>query len=261
MPLLLFFALVVSQADEKEVAAERMAFMKQSTGVYAFRFSNSDKDKIELQAEPILRWNNPVSGISDGTVFIWTCDGRPEAAAQVFLAHRNTRWIHEFQSLSLLPLVAERDGAPIWTPQSPGLEMKPLSDAPPPAATAARRLQQLRALAREFSASVDFQGSTRYELRLLPNPLHRYGHERAKVIDGGLFAFVQGTNPEVLLLIEARPTDNGTQWHYALAPMTSYALEVLHKDKPVWSISRRDGARDPTKPFMLVYFQDLPQPK
>lgn len=253
---LLLFAMIVSQADEQAVAAERMAFMKRSAAVYALRFGGQETGKIELHAGPILRWNNPVSGISDGTVFIWTCEGRPEAAAQVFLVHRNTRWVQEFQSLSLLPLVAQRDGAAIWSPQSPGLESKPLLGAPSPAATAPRRLQQLRAMAREFSASVDFQGTTRYELRLLPNPLHRYGQDDAKIVDGGMFAFVQGTNPEAFLLIEARPTENGAQWHYALAPMTSYAVEVRHKEQPVWSVPRRDGARDPSKPFLVVDFQE-----
>ena len=49
---LLIFLLVVSQADDKEVAAERMAFMKQSATVYAFRGADVGKDthKIELQA-------------------------------------------------------------------------------------------------------------------------------------------------------------------------------------------------------------------
>ena len=38
----------------------------------------------------------------------------------------------------------------------------------------------------------------------LSQPLYRYGGDDSGVLDGGLFVFVQGTDPEVFLLIEAR---------------------------------------------------------
>ena len=43
----------------------------------------------------------------------------------------------------------------------------------------------------------------REELRLLPKPLYRYEPKAGPVIDGAVFAFVMGTDPESLLLIEA----------------------------------------------------------
>lgn len=54
----------------------------------------------------------------------------------------------------------------------------------------------MRALAREFKASVDLEeGGT--ELRQLPQPLFRYESKS----DGAIFAFVLATDPEALLLI------------------------------------------------------------
>jgi hypothetical protein len=43
--------------------------------------------------------------------------------------------------------------------------------------------------------------------------------------------------------------------------MTSYAVEVMHKERSVWSVPRRDGARDPSKPFLVVYYEDVPKGK
>ena len=52
---------------------------------------------------------------------------------------------------------------------------------------------------------------------------------------GALFAFVQGTDPEVLLLIESRRDDAGAAWKYGLARMTSRALAARHNDQEVWT--------------------------
>ena len=58
------------------------------------------------------------------------------------------------------------------------------------------------------------EGSDREELRLLPQPVYRYESEDPEVQDGGVFAFVQGTDPEVLLLLEAVRTEGGLVWIY-----------------------------------------------
>ena len=41
-------------------------------------------------------------------------------------------------------------------------------------------------------------------MRLLAHPIYHYENTKGDLIDGGLFAFVQGTDPEVFLLVEAR---------------------------------------------------------
>ena len=54
----------------------------------------------------------------------------------------------ELHSLSLQPLVAEHSGGESWTPTRPGVELKPIPDAPAPAASPAQRLRQIRELAK-----------------------------------------------------------------------------------------------------------------
>ena len=76
--------------------------------------------------------------------------------------------------------------------------------------------------------------------------------KRADVIDGGLFAYVHTTDPEVLLTIEARPLNGGgpPAWHYALARMSMVNLRVILKDREVWSADWDSDLKNPAKPYM-----------
>lgn len=242
-------------ADEQEQAEDRLAFMKEQPKVYLFQ-RGANSAELQLEEEPVLRWDNPISGVKDGTVFIWTHNGRPEVAAQVFLA-RGEIWLHEFQSLSLDSLEGQRDDTVFWHPKMGVTEPQLLSDAPRPAGTSAGRLLQMRSLARTFSAAVDFRVSSgnereHFELRMLRTPLHRYGAADSEILDGALFAFVQGTNPEVLLMIEARAADDGYRWTYCLAPMTGYRVEASRGGKSIWSVpEQKPGSRDPSGAYWI----------
>ena len=52
---------------------------------------------------------------------------------------------------------------------------------------------------REFSGAFGY-AQWRHELRLMPQPLYRYdADDEGGTFDGALFAFAQGTDPEILL--------------------------------------------------------------
>jgi hypothetical protein len=53
------------------------------------------------------------------------------------------------------------------------------------------------------------------ELRLLSQPLYRYESTLPEVVDGALFTFVTGTDPELMLVIEARRAFPGGAWERA----------------------------------------------
>ena len=242
---------------EPEEAAERLKFMMESAAVYDVFVEPQRAEKLSLRTEPLLRWNNPVSDVKDGTVYIWTDrEGRPHAAAQVFLAAgSDTLWLHEFQSLSEGMFTFQRGGRAVWSPRKAGLQMIPLADVPEPAESAARRLVQMRNIARQFDASDDFEGKSRWQLRLLSKPLVRYGGAQSRMIDGALFAFAHGTDPEVLLLLEARETDAGVRWHYGLAPMTGYAVKAYRTGTEIWSKPHRQPPFDPRSPFFILEYR------
>jgi hypothetical protein len=229
-------------ASESERAAAAAKIARAAAEGYAFSRAASDKRGGRLTLEPkvLLQWSNPVVGSIHGSVFIWTAKGRPEVVASIYKWYgpKNFHLGVEFHSLAAGPVVAEREGGVVWSPTEPGLAYAPLPGAPAPAESPAQRLRQLRALAKEFTASeVDREGVTR-ELRLLTQPIHRYESTDPAVLDGGLFAFVEGTDPEIFLLLEARRRDDGRYgWDYALARMNSVALRVAHRGREVWSRS------------------------
>jgi hypothetical protein len=115
--------------------------------------------------------------------------------------------------------------------------------------TAVRRLAQMRQTARRFQAT-SFKMGSPHELRLLPQPLYRYQAAERPILDGALFAFVEGNDAEALLLLEVSTGSRQEPvWHYTLARMTSYRVVVRLDDRqildaaPYWSNPR--SANDP----------------
>jgi hypothetical protein len=247
--------LVALAADEPDAArAERERLMKLHLGdalEYTIYRDASQAEKLEFRKEPVYVWTNPVRGSEQhGAVFIWTSRGRPEAIGTIFSSRAGTgqRGVnHELHSLSLGVLYVTREGTHEnqWEPKIAGVELAPIEGAPSPAGSAGQRLGQLRAIAREFSATTRDAHDNRWELRLLSQPLYRYESTDPEVVDGALFAYVTsaGTDPEALLVIEARrhPRDGPPVWHRALARFTDLDLSVRYKGTEVFSAESTRG--------------------
>jgi hypothetical protein len=202
------------------------------------------KTEAKLREKPIYLWTNPTrSGTQHGAVYIWMSAGRPVAIGSTFShPEQGKRMLcHEFHSLATGKLFPAREAGESWAPKS-GVALHSLADADKPAESRSKRLLQMRAISREFSAySIDFR-KERWELRLLPQPLYRYEEPEKDVIDGALFAFVTsaGTDPEVVLAIEARQTKDGPQWHYSAVRFSDSNLHVSHGGTEIYSSVRDD---------------------
>jgi len=203
-------------------------------------FLGAERVPLEMQAEPVLRWPNSTRDSHEGATFVWTRDGRPEAIACVW--ENSGSWAHAFHSLSNSRLVARHNAQTFWQTEKPGIEFTPFPDAPEPADSAARRLVQMKDLARRFKCRLSGANRDSEELRLLPRPLYRYQTERTDLDDGALFSFVQGTDPEVVVVIEAARHDGKSAWRYALTRRTGYAVEADLDGKPNWSVPGGNGA-------------------
>ncbi len=209
--------------------------------------------KLTVVPEPLLRFTNPVSGLQDGAFLVWQSEtGRPMVGAQVFLTNEDL-WIHEFQSLATVPLKVTRDETSIWEPNRAGVEVKLVPDAPAPAARPVQRLVQMRQIANRFSVADEFEGRKQTDkLRLMAKPLVRFGADGTDTIDGTLFVHAHGTDPELMIVIEALKVNGEYRWHYSLSPMTGYALEAMLDDEPVWEVAWRQPPYDSTEPFMAL---------
>lgn len=246
-------AVQVPDEDSKVAAAERLAFMKNSASAFRISFDADQKETVlKLHPDPIFRSNT--MGFSNGGLFLWTVNGRPEAVAEIIYSTKQNKWRHNFQSLSTQKLSAQRDGKTIWTPSSAGIELKRIKDVGPPAESKPRRLSQMKSIARSFNATVTTRRSGENSLRLLPKPLYRYEDTDPDLLDGALFCMVMGTSAEAILLLEARKTNKGDQWHYGLAPLSPCATVATYKDKPVWSVPFHPFPQPRDLPLYVYYW-------
>ena len=212
-----------------------------------FQIAPADDIRNTLKHQTIMRWANNSRGSQNGATMIWIKNGRPEAVCCIYPWQGQLR--HEFDSLSVGLIRGMKDGSIVWRPEKPGLTMTEIPNAPDPAATATRRKLQLRELSRQFKGIMTGwknDDSDREELRLLGQPLYRFESTDPEVIDGALFAFVQGTDPEILLLIEARSVNKAApKWMYGFVRRISGGLEGHHNGKLVWEASKHPPNRDP----------------
>jgi hypothetical protein len=240
---ILSLILLLGADEPPETLAKQMLPVYTKEAVeYSMAVESAPKKELELKKEPVFEWSNPVrSGLQQGVVFLWLRDGRPAALGSIFSQPDarlpGRRVIHEFHALDPEKLQVSRPNAlNEWKPQA-GLERKELSDAAAPAATPGARLVQMRRLAQEFTGHEFDRDGKRWDLRLLTAPLYRYPTARTGVLDGALFALVSnaGTDPEVLLLIEARAEGGKLRWEYACGRFSDRSLYVQRKDKEVWT--------------------------
>jgi hypothetical protein len=271
--ILIMGAMTQVRDDSAPEAAARsrhdrvVAMYTNDAAEYTIYRDTSRKERAELRREPVFVGGDPVRSGGDCAVFVWTCRGRAEAIGTIFSFPTTgpRKLYHEFHTLSLSVLDVSRAGthASTWTPLAPGIELAAVQGAPRPARSAAQRLSQMRALTRDFSASTKDQMDRRLELRLLPQPLYRYESTDPDVVDGALFAFVTSTDPEALLVIEARKPAlaDDPVWQYAACRMTDLGLVVRHKGEDVFTaplIPYGTPQQDPKHRFRVFHDRNIP---
>jgi hypothetical protein len=185
---------------------------------YAIYLKSDTNTRLEVTPKPIMSYSHPAAMRgTHGAFFVWTRRGRPELVGSIWsdeIGGGMRSVMHEFHSLSLEPLAPVKIGRFTWAPQS-GINVKPIPDAPPAKGSAALRLAQMRSLAEDFTGYSTPHGEE-LRLRTLRQPLYRYESKLPEVLDGAVFGMFKDWDPELMLLIEARRTDKGMQWHYGV---------------------------------------------
>ena len=210
--------------------------------------------RLDLIEKPALTYTDPARENSDGSVWVWPAKGRPRAIVELFSSHQDTQWMHAITLTSDELVELDIPGRQQWRPKSSGLTWADLPDAVAEGAPA--RLRQMKALARRFSTHEFWDpNNSRYELRLLVSPLHRYEDE--DVADGALFAFVHGTNPEIVLILETLKSNAKPAWRYAFARLGSAEMHAELDSKDVWTVPRAAGVvGQPIDPYWMFWTND-----
>lgn len=243
--------------SDESVRQKRLELLQWQVDQFEIEMKEPDR-KLIRGKQPILRWSNPVREfVNDGVTFLFLEGERPRVILTVWARSSEASLesgtlFRESVSLSGQPMTCWRDGRVLWSPKAREDVDQTLAAAPSPAERPSQRLAQMRELARRFRAMTYKMGSPN-ELRLLTQPLYRYQDEAAGILDGALFAFAEGNDPEALLLLEATVAGDGKEhkWRYTPARMTTYRVDVRLDDRTVFAVDPYwQVARKPESPYV-----------
>lgn len=238
----LFYILLIalqssSFADESTDAV--VAWAKDVSGRLEIRNQETGQPLV-LHPKSLIRWTNPIVGQIYGDSYLWLDDGRPAAFLSIYAIFDSPEGNRRltFQSLSQVGLEAKLDGDVIWNPIEAGIEFRILTSFPDPPANPTQQFLLQRRIAKLFSGSILSKSDERRfrDLRLLSTPLLQYRSPNATVESGSLFAMVDGTDPEILLLIEVQLVKGRRQWKYAIVRQNHRELQVRRAAEVVWEV-------------------------
>jgi hypothetical protein len=230
--------------DDERTA--QLARMKQIAEGFEVRVPRGGKQVMgNLTAKRLLRYNDVTRQSRESTLWLWMERDTPCGLMAIESCPDNPagrRLLYEFVSLSDQKVSVSRGSDWKWDAAESGLQRRPIPDAPEPAAKPSTRLTQAKQLFQRFSAHEKAVAEGRIELRPLANPLYRYSDDATGVLDAAVFAFVNGTNPEVLLVIDARRGEQNqvAAWGCSLAQMTGAEVSASLGQQEVWTQTEAD---------------------
>ena len=229
------------------MAKEHMALLTMQRG--------RDEGEVPLVDRPLLTYGDSARANKNGTLWAFGASGRPLAFLELYQDNAaNPRWVHAVTLTGSSLVTMKTPVAAAWSPAETQIAPAAIPQAQAPLDREQRRTRQLKELARRFTAHEFWDpDNSRFELRLLEQPVHRYKDTDAGIQDGAAFVVAHGTNPEVILLIEALgETLDSARWHYSLARLGSAELHVELDGKEVWKQGRTPGiVGQPIDPYWL----------
>ena len=208
----------------------------------SMRVADEAGDAVEAVERPLLFYGDAARVANHGTLWAFGRRGRPAAFMELWRGPPDQPfWYQSLIRTGNQDLRLQSPDGRRWQPPGGEISRTKIDDATPPAASGSARLRQLKSLVRRFTAhEVGDPDNSRFELRLLVQPIHRYDDPPSGVQDGAAFVFAHGTNPELIVLIEALGADTErAAWHYSVFPSSSAQLHLHIDGREAWT---RPGA-------------------
>lgn len=224
----------LGQIESDDRLPERLDYMRQMVQSFTVTPLNQAAEGLATQfhENAMLRFGDPTREASDGS--LWKLgEGRPEVVVATEFTRTEVGFNLNYEFLCLTPIkfTLTTTHGWRWSPAGSAMTFKPLKSRMKPGPTANARLRQMRLLVRRFTASELYNGET-YRLRLMPQPIDIYTMDhKSGAGEGAVFVFANGTNPEVLLLVEAIDQ----QWRYGLARLCGASPTVKLDEEVVWT--------------------------
>lgn len=250
----------VRAGKEKEPSVEeewRKEAEKIVNGIELEKLVDGNWVKVRRIEKPLLYYSEPTRQHDRGSVWAWCEKGRPVALVKLSQQVDRSRWQISIMNTSAGKLRASRDNARWWLENESAVELKDIPNAPTPATGTQQRQLQLKQLAAKFIGHEFWDpNNSRYELRRLERPLHTYMDEGVGVQVGALFTLANGTNPEIMLFIEARANpENGAKatWQFLVGRLAHAELHLEYDGKEVFTAPRANQLSGPNKPYWLSH--------
>jgi len=199
---------------------------------------------LKVSEHPLLSFGDPARDNEAGTLWAWSDGGRPIAMMELFRrSDTDTVWISAWTLTSTELVSMTLDSRPEWTPAKSDFALQDFSDSATVSDRPLIRLRQMKDMVRRFESHEFWDpGNSRFELRCLETPVLRYSDEKKGIIDGCVFAFAHGTNPEILLFAEAHGTSpEMAKWQFAAFRLGSAEMHLEVAGKTLWSRDRAPG--------------------
>ncbi len=225
-------------ADETTESAARDNVAKDllRTHIGSFKVASSNDGKstdFKIAPDALLSYTDPARNYLAGGLWKIGESGRPKGLIAIELWPDNNDpllgTIHEeLNSFAIGGMELRNRTSTIWNPSETTLTLLPLTESSQPAPTAERRLLQMKTLARKFAVTEIYRGDSSV-LRMLPRQIDRYEDTAEQIQDAAMFAFVSGTNPELIVIVECC----GNRWQYGLTRLSWAELRVEFDGKEV----------------------------
>lgn len=223
-------------APAKDVSRQTLETMRRhvSSLQAVNRPAQGAEQPLKLNETPVLRYSDPGGITTDASVWTWGDSGRPAVLAGVFFLTqegKEPKWSCELLSLADGPVAVSSAAGWRWMPATSDLEWLVLKDLP--GESPRQRLRQMKEIAERYEVTTR-ENTIKSQLRLMIQPLCRYADEEQSLIDGAIFSFSAGTNPETLLLVECRKADGDPAWQVAFVRFGANVCEAREGEKVVW---------------------------
>ncbi len=219
------------------------------------QFSDDTWTKVKRIEKPLLFFGDDTRGHERGSLWAWGDKGRPVAVLELFQNTGMKRWEFGLTNTSGGKLRASRAGEAWWQENESDVVLMEVPGAPAPAAGAPQRQRQLKLLSQKFTGhEIVVASNSRFELRRIERPVHTYRDEEHGLLDGGLIILANGTNPEILLFLEARadPKDKSKAvWQFLVGRAAGVSLHLAIDGKEVFDAPPARRLSGPKKPFWI----------
>jgi hypothetical protein len=241
-------------AQEKDVSRQTLETMRRHVASLraVSRPSQGEELPLALVTTPVLRYSDPGGITTDASIWVWGGQGRPAIMAGVFFQTqegREAKWSCELLSLADGGVAVHSNVGWNWTPDKGGLEWLAIEDQP--GDSERLRLRQMKEIAGRYEIT-SFERTAKSQLRLMVQPLYRYADEQRGLIDGAIFCYAAGTNPEALLLVECRKAADASAWHAAFTRFGANGCQARTEEAVVWECPAIQKW-DPKEPYFSQF--------